>query len=168
MEVKRLKEKISSAIKKYKYVVAIALIGLVLILLPSENPAIETINTDAYETNNVDTVAKDLAQILSKVDNAGEVEVFLTIESGEITHYQTDDDITTNEDGSTTQVRTVLITGSERNEYGLVRQVNPPIYKGAIVVCQGAEDPKVRLAIVNAVANVTGLGASRISVLKMK
>jgi stage III sporulation protein AG len=36
------------------------------------------------------------------------------------------------------------------------------------VICQGAADPAVRLAVVEAVADATGLGADRISVLKMK
>ena len=82
--------------------------------------------------------------------------------------YQTNDDVSVSDGNSTTQISTVLITGADREEYGLVRQVNPPVYKGAVVVCQGADDPKVQLAIVDAVSTVTGLGADRISVLKMK
>jgi stage III sporulation protein AG len=39
---------------------------------------------------------------------------------------------------------------------------------GAIVLCQGADVPSVRLAIVDAVSKVTGLVANQISVLKMK
>ena len=39
---------------------------------------------------------------------------------------------------------------------------------GAIVVCQGGDNATVRLAIIEAVSNVTGLGADKISVLKMK
>jgi stage III sporulation protein AG len=36
------------------------------------------------------------------------------------------------------------------------------------VVCQGADDPVVKLLIVDAVSKVTGLGADKISVMKMK
>jgi stage III sporulation protein AG len=39
---------------------------------------------------------------------------------------------------------------------------------GAIVVCQGGDQPTVRLAILDAVSKVTGLGADKISILKMK
>ena len=49
-----------------------------------------------------------------------------------------------------------------------MRQENPAQYLGVIVVCEGADSPAVRLAIVEAVSDVTGLGADRISVLKMK
>ena len=53
-------------------------------------------------------------------------------------------------------------------ESGLIRQINPPAYLGAIVVCQGADNNTVRLAIVEAVSRATGLGADKISVLKMR
>ena len=62
----------------------------------------------------------------------------------------------------------MTVTDGQRNETGLVRQVNPPSYLGAVVVCQGGDDPRVQLDIVNAVSRITGLGADRISVLKMK
>ena len=54
------------------------------------------------------------------------------------------------------------------NETGLIKQVNPPKYLGALIVCQGADDPSVRLAVSQAVASVTGISTDRISVLKMK
>jgi stage III sporulation protein AG len=65
-------------------------------------------------------------------------------------------------------METVIITDAQRAQQGLVKQVNPPVYLGAVVVCQGADRASVRLAIVEAVANATGLGADKISVLKMK
>ena len=39
---------------------------------------------------------------------------------------------------------------------------------GAVVVCQGADQPSVRLDVTNAVAAYTGLGSDKISVIKMK
>lgn len=41
-------------------------------------------------------------------------------------------------------------------------------FTGAIVLCQGADHPEVRLKIVEAVAAFTGLGSNRIMVMKMK
>jgi stage III sporulation protein AG len=82
--------------------------------------------------------------------------------------YQTDEDITTSENNSTVRKETVIITDSQRNESPLVLQVLPPEYMGAVIVCQGAENVQVRLAIVEAVCNATGLGADKIAVLKMK
>ena len=39
---------------------------------------------------------------------------------------------------------------------------------GAVVVCDGADAPSVRLYVTNAVMSYTGLGSDRISVVKMK
>ena len=64
--------------------------------------------------------------------------------------------------------KTVLITGADRMETGLIRQELPPRYRGALIVCQGADRSAVKLAVVEAVANVTGISADRITVLKMK
>lgn len=88
----------------------------------------------------------------------------LTVSQGEKTVYQTDSDVTDQSSNSST----VIITDESRTEAGLVRQILPEQYQGAIIVCHGADDPSVRLAIVEAVSDVTGLGADRISVLKMK
>ena len=55
-----------------------------------------------------------------------------------------------------------------RKQTGLVQQVNPPTYLGAVIVCQGADSASVRLAIVEAVGSVTGLSTDKITVLKMK
>ncbi len=38
---------------------------------------------------------------------------------------------------------------------------------GVVVICRGAEDPKVRLDIIRAVTSYTGFGSDKITVLKM-
>ena len=61
-----------------------------------------------------------------------------------------------------------MVTNEERAQNGLVKQVIPPVFQGAVVVCQGGDQPTIRLAIVEAVADATGLTADKITVLKMK
>jgi stage III sporulation protein AG len=102
------------------------------------------------------------------IRGAGKVQVLLTVAAGEEYLYQTNSDISTSANGSEARTDTVTVTDSQRNDTGLLRQVNPPVYLGAVVVCQGADRAEVRLAIVEAVSTYTGLGADRISVLKMK
>ena len=152
------KHKLMALASKYRYVLIVIAVGLVLMLLPG------TSGTESEPTQQILETAPDieteLARILSKINGVGKVEVMLTMAQGQETCYQTDQ---RGEDYST-----VIISDSDRNELGLVRQVNPPVYQGAIVVCQGGDEPSVRLAIVESVAKVTGLGADRISVMKMK
>ena len=57
--------------------------------------------------------------------------------------------------------------GSGQQE-GLVRDSHAPNYRGAVILCKGADQAAVKLAVVEAVSRVTGLRTDQISVLKMK
>lgn len=163
-----LKEKISGFLNKHAYVLLILGVGVVLMMIPSKMEEQTTQPVIQEQEVSILTLEQRLSQILCNVAGAGEVQVVLSVASGEETLYQTDDNYSTASESSTGRQDTVTVTDSDRNETGLVRQVNPPVYLGAIIVCEGADSPSVRLAIVKAVAGVTGIGADKISVLKMK
>ena len=87
--------------------------------------------------------------------------------NGISTVYQSDDSQTDGDNRSSRQ-DTVIITDENRAQTGLIQHIVYPEYRGAIVVCQGADNLQVRLNIMEAVARITGLGMDKISVLKMK
>lgn len=160
-------KKIAGFAEKYRYVILVAVIGFVLMLIPSRSEtAAETKQTEPTAVVQQD-VAEELTQILSQLQGAGKVKVMLTVRAGESTEYQVDEDITNGETGSVRR-DTVIVTDENRAQQGLIRQVNPPQYLGAIVLCEGADSAAVRLSIIEAVSKVTGLGTDKISVLKMK
>lgn len=161
-----LKEKLSTLAGKYKFVLLIVLVGLVLMLIPSKKES-QTTQVPTQAAVETQDIASQLQQILSKMSGVGRVEVMLTEAAGEKVIFQYDQDISNGENGSN-RLDTVIIADSNRSEAGLIQQINPPIYQGAIIVCQGADNVSVRLNIIEAVAKVTGLGTDRISVLKMK
>jgi stage III sporulation protein AG len=109
-----------------------------------------------------------LEEILSCIDGAGKVRVFLSEAAGEQTIFQTDEEVSSGASSSSSSSQTVIISGSDRTEQGMIVQIIPPRYQGAVIVCQGADRASVRLAIVEAVSNATGLASDRITVLKMK
>lgn len=154
--------------RKYKYPLCILLLGLLLLTLPSgnEKEEVPAVPTDAPKQGM--TIAQELTEILSRMDGVGKVQVMLTLATGEKTVYQTDDEDSSSESTSGIRRKTVIITDTQRNQSGLIQQIDPPTYLGAIVVCQGADRPSVRLALVEAVSKITGLGANQISILKMK
>ena len=152
-------------INKYKYVLIILLTGIFLMLLPSEKE--ETLPQITSEKPQP-SLQESLSQILSLVDGAGKVEVLLTVKAGEETIYQINQDLSSSEHSTDRQLETVIMTNGSREESGLIKQTNPPVYLGAIVLCQGADNNKVKLSIVEAVKSVTGLPSNCISVLKMK
>lgn len=150
----------NALLRTYKYPILTVLAGLAILLLPGQDrseppePTVQTVPTRSMEER--------LETILSGISGAGNVQVLLTEESGRQTLYQTDiqsDDTRRTED-------TVLVEDASRTETGLVRQTLEPEYRGALVLCDGAEVSAVKLAIVEAVSCVTGLGADRICVLK--
>ena len=131
MELKKFAGKVTEIITKYKYAAIILLIGLVLLGLPGKTAKTEQSQSmDSAEQTPRNGREEALAEILQSIQGAGRVKVLLSTASGEETVYQTDSD-TSNSSGRTD---TVIITDSQRDESGLIRQVNPPVYLGAVVV----------------------------------
>lgn len=169
MELKSFQVKTKAFISKNKYVVFIIVLGLVFMLIPSKTSSEKSIqNQPVAEQQPKISIEERLSDILKQIEGAGKVEVMLTVAKGEETVYQTDNEITSESDNVRQNTNTVTVTDANRNQSGLVRQRVSPIYLGAIVVCQGADDPNIRLAVTEAVAKVTGLKSNHISVLKMK
>ena len=166
-------EKIRSLFSRLKYPIAILLVGAALLLLPgrstakTEAPSEPTSAADSQE----DWEAR-LADILSEIQGAGKVRVMLTQDQGSQVIYQQDRELDTDQDdsGKTRRERTetVILSRGSSNQEALVTQVVSPRFRGALVVCGGGDDPRVRLAVVQAVCGVTGLGADQVTVLKMK
>ena len=169
MELKVNLKKVTDKLHKFRYPILIVLIGLVLMRFPVSGEKTEHAAVPEQTTSTEDLkMEENLSRILGRIQGAGDVYVMLTTTRGEEIIYQTDQDISKGTDTVTQKSDTVTVVDASRNETGLVRQINSPVYLGAIVVCSGADDPTVRLSIVEAVSKVTGIGANKISVLKMK
>ena len=168
MDTVNIRIKLLDLIKKYKYAVIVLLLGITLMLLPVGKRNEAAVKTVVEQMEEKEDVNDALEQILCQIAGAGEVRVLLSVATGEEIVYQTDNKLSQSDENSNTQIDTVTVTDADRNESGLIKQKISPVYRGAIVVCQGADSAQVQLAIVEAVAKVTGLSSDRISVLKMK
>ena len=168
MELGRIKSKIPEYINKYKYLILALIVGIALMLLPGK---VSETNGITKENNVSDPVIDEaimLQNILKNVAGAGRVEVMLTKATESEYIYQTDDDAATTDSGGNSNKKTVIISDGSKSEKGLIKRINAPLYRGAVVVCDGGDDPGVRLAIVDAVSKVTGLNSNQIAVLKME
>ena len=136
------------ALKKlgqYKYVLLVALVGAVLLLLPTGEEREKTVSAapvqgegDLFRTGELEG---RLEAALSGIEGAGEVRVVLTLRESP---------------------RVILDgEGSEVQKVG-------PVYQGALVVAQGGDDPQVKLKLARAVSALTGLGTDKIHVCKGK
>ena len=168
MDIKKFSGFSRTLLKKYKFAVIILVVGLLLMAMPSVKTTKQPRTQKTVTENTAPSIDENLSALLSRVMGAGEVTVLLTTEEGEETVYQTNQNTDKTNDNDNSRTDTVTITDSDRNQQGLVRQIKAPIYRGAVIVCQGADSADVRLSLVDAVSKVTGLRADQISVLKMK
>ena len=159
MDIVSGKQHLINHIKKYQYVFIIVLIGIFLMLLPQTE---EQQTTPPAEESGIADLEIELSAILSQISGVGKTEVLLTEASGSDTIYQI------NAAQNQSNLDTVIVTDRNREETGLVKQILPPVYRGALIVCQGADSARVRLSVVEAVKSVTGLSSDCITVLKMK
>lgn len=153
-------------LKEYRYVLLVLALGIVFMLLPqggSEKKE-EAVPQEQEAISEV-TLQEKLEEILSQVQGAGKVRVLLSEAEGKEIQYQTDEEERSQD---AYQRDTVILSDSGRNQSGLIKQINPPKYLGAIILCQGADSASVKLALMEAVSNATGLTTDRISVMKMK
>jgi len=160
-------EGMSRFFSKYKYAILVLAAGVLLMLLPvntseEKDPVVQHTNPIQNQS-----VTEELTGILEQIKGVGKVRLMLTVASGEETLYQYDEDRDLGESGSI-RTETVIITDASRNESGLIRQILPESYRGAVVVCEGGDQPSVCLSVVQAVSRVTGLSTDKITVLKMK
>ena len=147
MDIKIISEKIICFLKKYRYAALVLVIGLILITMPTgkeKDNAGEVVKQTV--TARQITTEEQLSALLSKIQGAGTVEVMLTVAEGEEIVYQEKADTSNNTDLYSSKKDTVTVTDSQKNQEGLIRQVIPPKYLGAIVICQGADNPTVKLA----------------------
>lgn len=168
MEIKKMSIKITELLKKYRYAILVLVIGILLMSLPQKTTKkASSVNQTTVQAP-TESLEDQLAEILAQIDGVGRVRVMLTEASGAENVYQTDDEYDANGTDRSERKETVILTDSDRNESPLIKKTYPPKYLGAIIVCQGADSPSVRLALVDAVSKITGLGSDCISVLKMK
>lgn len=162
----KLAGKIKGPMEKYRLVWLVILAGLILLMLPmgeEEEPVQET----PTATTQFDLAALEnrLEEALSKIDGAGEVTVVLTIQNGPRQVLAQDVDRRTGEGENTETV--ILSRGSNAQETVAVQELYPS-YQGALLICEGGDDPDVRLKLTEATSALTGLGADKISISKGK
>ena len=167
-----MKEKTEGAKKlweRYKYMALVALAGIVLLALPAgsgEAPAEQT----AAEDFNTQRLQGQMEEILANISGVGQVKVLLTVDSdgerqlAQDTELRYSGDASAPEDYSRTS--SPVLMEEETGDAALVVRRLYPTYRGALVVCTGGGDPKVRLTVTEAVTALTGLTSDRVTVAK--
>ena len=170
----KLPEKVRSVLAglgKYKYALLVLLVGVVLMLLPHKSTQPEQaqpdVPTQTDELLQLEQTRLALQSLLEQIDGAGSVRLLLSLASGGERVLQTDS-VSSQADGTYQSTVSTVLAQSGNDRQPIVVKSYYPAYQGAVVVCEGADSASVRLAVIQAVGSLTGLGSDKISVVKMK
>ena len=139
---------------------AVLAVGCMLLLLPTQaREAVRETQAEGQEEFDLERFEQKLESVLSEVAGAGETHVILSLRSGSRQVLAQD----RQQDSTGTSAQTVTV-GSSSDEQVVPVQTVAPDFRGALVVCAGAGDARVRLEVTQAVCVLTGLGTDRVCV----
>lgn len=152
--------------KKYKLVLLVAAVGVVLMLLPGgKQTQSAQAETDTRGTYSLEETERRMETLLGRISGTGQLSLMLTVQSG--AELELAEDTDADERGQRRR------DGDARPRRGtqdvvVTREQLSRSYRGRVVVCEGAGDAAVRLALTEAVSALTGLSADRISIVQWK
>ena len=150
--------------QRYKYVLLVVLAGAVLLLLPGGESRGEKNELPVQSDSqfDVERVERKLERALSQISGAGEVTVVLTLKESSRQILARDTQVSEREQ----RAETVVVSTGSGTQGTVPLQSIYPKYQGALVVCTGGGDARVKLELLEAVRALTGLSAEKISICK--
>lgn len=147
---------------RLRYPLLVLLAGILLMALPlsKEGESVAEEPAAGAETVDVEALERRLAGVISQMDGVGEAEVLVTLSAGSRQVLATDQKV----DQDSTEVETVLTKEGSSGQSAVTVQVIYPTYQGVLVVCDGGDDPTVRLRVLEAIEALTGLSSEAISI----
>lgn len=158
---------------RYKYFLLVILVG-VLLLTSGMQPASNTQEQAAEQADHefdLQAFQQSVADSLSQIDGAGRVTVLLSLETGEESVYAADvsksSQTTDNNSNESYESTTSILSDGSYGEAPILIKRKYPTFRGAVILCEGADDDAVRLQIVHAVSALCGISSDCISVSKL-
>lgn len=178
--MKGISDKIVNVLKdksKAKLFLALGLIGIALIFLadiikPDQSKKESKANISELNVNTDDfkeQMQNELTSILSRINGVGNVNVMLTIEGS--TEYVFAEEYNTKSDKSgdkTTQdySNKYVIVDKGNSKDALVKKILRPKVSGAIIVCDGGDNPAIKEKVYQAAIAVLNIPSNKICVAK--
>ncbi|MBQ3135336.1 MAG: stage III sporulation protein AG [Oscillospiraceae bacterium] len=147
---------------KYKYLLLVVFAGILLLLPAGKSRPMqqETDTQPMQERFDLQDLEHRLEKTLSKIGGAGEVTVLLTLKDGGRQVYAQDVCIDSQEQTSTL----VVIGRGSGVEQPVPVQRFSPTFQGALAICPGGGDSRVRLQLTQAICALTGLSTEKVTV----
>lgn len=156
---------------RYKYAGLVMMIGVGLLLLPTgTEPKEEQMKSQTEGLAAEQDLEREMEEILGVMSGVGQVKVLLTLETDGEMRLAQDTELNYRGDSAAPEDYSrrseIVLVDDGSGDAGIVTQTMKPVYRGALVVCQGGGQPEIKLAVTEAVAVLTGLSADRITVAK--
>lgn len=175
--------KVFDKILKSKYFgvcsIAIAIVAaLIIFLTNSQETKLEKINQDFDEFEYTAALENKINNIVSKIYGAGRSECMVTIENTYEKFYAKE--ISENKANAKDLSSSSIISGSNNysENYVLIQESDgesaleiteyTPKITGVVIVCEGADQTKIRESITSAVSVLLGIDQENVCVLKSK
>lgn len=156
----KISEYIKGFFDKYKYPALVFAIGLLLIISDGFTGGDKAEAASVERGDDVLALEREIKDALEKIDGVGRAEVMLSIEYSEQNVYAKEEKQNSFEE--------IVVINEGGSQKALLEYTMSPVFKGALVVCDGGDQSKVKLAITDAVKALTGISSQNIIILKMK
>lgn len=149
-----------------RILVVVGVAGMLLIALSecsAESSVMDLSATTVTAAQIESALESRMTTLLETVSGVGRCRVMITLESEEQAVYATD---TTQSEDTTSE--SYLTVDTDTGPAGLLLTRIQPIVRGVVVVCAGAEDPKVSRRITTVIATAFHISERRICVVPQK
>jgi len=150
-------------LKKSRYVLIVLAAGILLMAIPIGTKKEKEQTNESFS---LDGTEQRMEEVLGKIDGVGRVDVMLTLKSSSQLTLAQDQNDTRRQEEEKKQSEVLTINRGSGYQDVVVTEEIYPIFRGAVVVCEGAQNSSVRLQVMETVAVLTGLGSDKISVVQ--
>lgn len=156
---------------KYKYLAIILLVGICFVVM-SYDTSSDTVIITQDESFDVIEVEKRLEDIISKISGVGDVRIMLTVKNGieNIFANNTTEEYSKSGDDISKDISNEIVfetKSSGQKEPIKIVDIYPE-FLGALIVCEGGDNDRVRLEILNAIKSLCDISSDKITISKMK
>lgn len=159
--------KLMRRLERYRWILLVIAVGTLFLLLPTGGKEAKEAakgQDQSVSDFNLEETEQRFSKALSEIRGAGDVTVLLTVKSGARQIIAENNKLSEASSGFGEESSAVLISrGSGVQETVKLQEIYPQ-FQGALIICDGAGDPEVRLKLTQATAALTGLGADKISI----
>ena len=161
-------------------ILVIGTIGILLIgfsdwLTPQKTQKSNAYSDEIDIENYIELLEKKTQKMILSINGAGKSKIMITAENSSEKEFATDDDISNDykvndsqkQQTSEEKSEIVIIDSNSGRDALIIKTIEPKI-RGVLVLCEGADIPKVKENVTEAVKTVLGVPYNKICVIKLK